>query len=122
MAKKDHYPKRTVKKVLRDLSLYDVVSLEDLEKLRDQHISEFESFCIESIPNDCGCYHSCNCPREKLAFKGLRPETDEEYQARLEKEATEQKARIQAQEEQERQMLAKLEAKYKKDSKNRPDS
>jgi hypothetical protein len=114
MAKKDPYPKRTIKKVLRDISLYDVVYLEDLEKLRNQHISEFESFCIESIPNNCGCYHSCNCPQEKLAFKGFRPETDAEYQARLEKETAEQKARTQAQEEQERQMLAKLEAKYKK--------
>ena len=101
--------KKIIKTVLRELSIYDVVDIEDLEKLKS---SEYQKYIIESIPNNCGCWDHCECPREKLAFKGLRPETDREYQARLKKEAFDQKTRTEQQEQQERALLTKLQEKY----------
>lgn len=98
-----------VKVVLMDISIYDTVTLEYLEGLKRP---EFQSYVIESNPNDCGCYSSCHCPKERLSFKGVRPETDKEFKARVDKEDAARKTHAAKIEAIEREQLAKLKAKY----------
>jgi len=105
-------PKQNIKTVLLELSIYDVVSFEELQKLKNSYKAKFEKFIIESTPYNCGCWDNCICPREKLAFKGVRLETEVEYQTRLEKELAEEKERNSLREQQERKLLIDLKKKY----------
>lgn len=100
-----------LKTVLLELCNYDVIDFTQLEEIVKSH-PEFTSFCIESVPYECGCYYECHCPREKLAFKGCRFEDETEYQQRLDQETKTLKAKAIFQKEKDLQILADLKKRY----------
>lgn len=110
--KKQSSMKKMIQVVLKEISLWERIDWSQLETLKKQH-PEYTDYFLESIPYYCGCYgSSCNCPREQMALKGERLETDLEFSARQDQETTAHRLLVEKTQEDELKLLADLKKKY----------
>lgn len=83
-----------------------------LEKIKEREKDNYIKFRLEEALMRCGCFHHCECRREKLIFVGKRLETDEEFANRLLQEKTDLEKRKSDEEKQKRYTYEQLKKEF----------